>query len=97
MIVGGFGLMVIGRFCHIPWGDDTAPIGRMVNGTMGLGCPETQEWCLYSPGLTLTQFIVGYMLTSAGYPLGITLIQSIFSKVKTSSYFFFIFEIISLC
>ncbi|XP_019868168.2 major facilitator superfamily domain-containing protein 8 [Aethina tumida] len=46
-----------------------------------LGCPSTQEWCTYTPAMTLTQFILGYILTAFGYPIGVTLIQTLFSKV----------------
>ncbi|CAH0552806.1 unnamed protein product [Brassicogethes aeneus] len=46
-----------------------------------LGCPSTQQWCTYTPAMTLTQFIVGYLLTAFGYPIGVTLIQTIFSKI----------------
>ena len=51
------------------------------NGTEILGCPTTQEWCLYTPQMTITQFFIGYGFTSIGYPLGVTLIQTIFSKI----------------
>lgn len=46
-----------------------------------LGCPKTQEWCGVTPALTLSQFLIGFGLTSVGYPLGVTLIQTIFSKI----------------
>lgn len=46
-----------------------------------MGCPITQEWCLYTPQVTVTQFLLGYGFTSVGYPLGVTLIQTIFSKI----------------
>lgn len=46
-----------------------------------VGCPSSQEWCLTTPGMTLTQFLVGYVLTVIGYPVGVTLIQTIFSKI----------------
>lgn len=49
-----------------------------------LGCPSSQEWCSYTPQMTLTQFIVGYLLTAFGYPVGVTLIQTIFSKILGS-------------
>lgn len=51
------------------------------NGTEIVGCPITQEWCLYTPQITITQFFIGYGFTSIGYPLGVTLIQTIFSKI----------------
>jgi ceroid-lipofuscinosis MFS transporter 7 len=46
-----------------------------------VGCPSSQEWCSYTPAMTLTQFIIGYFLTAFGYPIGVTLIQTIFSKL----------------
>ena len=51
------------------------------NGTEIVGCPSTREWCSYTPQLTPVQFFIGYGFTTIGYPLGITLIQTIFSKV----------------
>lgn len=45
------------------------------------GCPVTQEWCKTTPALTMTQFFIGYALTCIAYPIGVTLIQTIFSKV----------------
>ncbi|KAJ8921577.1 hypothetical protein NQ315_010482 [Exocentrus adspersus] len=49
-----------------------------------LGCPSSQEWCSYTPQMTLMQFITGYLLTAFGYPIGVTLIQTIFSKLLGS-------------
>lgn len=46
-----------------------------------VGCPLSQEWCLTTPALTMTQFLLGYFLTCIGYPIGVTLIQTIFSKI----------------
>jgi len=51
------------------------------NGTEIVGCPITQEWCLYTPQITITQFLIGYTFTSIGYPIGVTLMQTIFSKI----------------
>lgn len=50
-------------------------------GTELVGCPSTQEWCSYTPAMTITQFMTGYVLTVFGYPIGVTLIQTIFSKL----------------
>lgn len=49
-----------------------------------LGCPSNQEWCYYIPKMTLSQFLIGFFLTSLGYPIGVTLIQTIFSKLLGS-------------
>lgn len=54
---------------------------RDINGTEILGCPSTQEWCRTTPQMTVTQFLLGYGFTSVGYPVGVTLVQTIFSKV----------------
>uniref|UniRef100_A0A1A9W744 Major facilitator superfamily (MFS) profile domain-containing protein n=1 Tax=Glossina brevipalpis TaxID=37001 RepID=A0A1A9W744_9MUSC len=97
LIWGGFALMVLGRVLYIPWGDGPPKIAEVYNVTIPitgnatidlkpdneifLGCPRTQEWCTVTPALTITQFILGYVLTSIGYPIGVTLIQTIFSKI----------------
>lgn len=46
-----------------------------------VGCPVSQQWCLTTPALTMTQFLLGYLMTCIGYPIGVTLIQTIFSKI----------------
>lgn len=95
LIVGGFLLMVLGRIVHIPYGSETAKIAvdremMLPNGTMTildeddpqvLGCPQSQDWCRTTPVLGFPEFVLGYLLTSVGYPIGLTLIQTIFSKV----------------
>jgi MFS transporter, ceroid-lipofuscinosis neuronal protein 7 len=40
-----------------------------------------QPWCATSRALSLTQFLLAYACISVGYSLGVTLIQTIFSKV----------------
>ncbi|KAJ8683368.1 hypothetical protein QAD02_019160 [Eretmocerus hayati] len=90
MVWGGFLFMVIGRILCIPYGTDPpiiAELGPFGNetevapGIQKLGCPSTQEWCRYTPRMTIVQFLQGYGFTTIGYPLGVTLIQTIFSKV----------------
>ncbi|XP_031841265.1 CLN7/MFS domain-containing 8 [Nomia melanderi] len=90
MLWGGFFFMIIGRILYIPWGPGPPPIKydqpfdngtTNVNATEAVGCPSTQEWCFYTPHVTVTQFLIGYGFTTIGYPLGVTLIQTIFSKV----------------
>lgn len=95
LIVGGFFLMVLGRFAHIPYGDVMPKLAidrkfTFPNGTEGtfdeddpqvLGCPVSQDWCRTTPALGFNEFVLGYLLTSIGYPIGLTLIQTIFSKV----------------
>lgn len=89
LIWGGFFLMVIGRISCIPYGDELPKIkygnfSHVLNATdadADLGCPIEQKWCLDTPRITELQFILGYAFTSVGYPIGITLIQTVFSKV----------------
>ncbi|KAL5274405.1 MFSD8 family protein [Megaselia abdita] len=97
LIWGGFALMVLGRLSYIPLGASPPKIAEVYNTTIilnenstmyldpqdeiYLGCPKIQEWCEYTPALTISQFLFGYALTSVGYPIGVTLIQTIFSKI----------------
>ncbi|XP_051175017.1 major facilitator superfamily domain-containing protein 8 isoform X2 [Leptopilina boulardi] len=90
MMWGGFFCMFVGRLFMIPWGPDPPPIAEFgpfgnettyINGTEKVGCPSIQEWCRYTPQMTITQFLIGYTFTTIGYPLGVTLTQTIFSKI----------------
>ncbi|XP_046670778.1 major facilitator superfamily domain-containing protein 8 [Homalodisca vitripennis] len=82
LLWGGFFLMVVGRAVYIPLGSTLPVIAYpAVNGTEMLGCPVSQEWCLVTPAMTVSQFLLGFLLTSIGYPIGVTLIQTIFSKI----------------
>nr|XP_012225628.1 PREDICTED: major facilitator superfamily domain-containing protein 8 [Linepithema humile]XP_012225629.1 PREDICTED: major facilitator superfamily domain-containing protein 8 [Linepithema humile]XP_012225630.1 PREDICTED: major facilitator superfamily domain-containing protein 8 [Linepithema humile]XP_012225632.1 PREDICTED: major facilitator superfamily domain-containing protein 8 [Linepithema humile] len=91
MLWGGFFFMLIGRILCIPIPGMDPPliadlgpynnITKDINGTDILGCPTAQTWCLDTPQITITQFFIGYGFTSIGYPLGVTLIQTIFSKI----------------
>jgi MFS transporter, ceroid-lipofuscinosis neuronal protein 7 len=95
LIIGGFFLMVLGRLAHIPYGNQFPKLAvdrefTHPNGTFQLfdeddervlGCPVSQEWCKTTPVLGFSQFMIGYLLTSIGYPIGLTLISTIFSKV----------------
>ncbi|KAH8397544.1 hypothetical protein KR222_009107 [Zaprionus bogoriensis] len=89
LIWAGFSLMVLGRLAFIPWGPDPPKTAIAFNATINpdkdadiyLGCPIEQQWCPLLPRLTFVQFVIGFALTSIGYPIGVTLIQTIFSKV----------------
>lgn len=96
LLWGGFLPMAIGRLLYIPWGNgppimaiprnDTdlhgvANITDSQNNFELVGCPIAQEWCLTTPVMTMTQFLLGYFMTCVGYPIGVTLIQTIFSKI----------------
>lgn len=54
------------------------------NITEFVGCPSSQEWCKTTNGMTISQFILGFVLTSLGYPIGVTVIQTIYSKILGS-------------
>lgn len=88
--------MVVGRLIFMPYRDEYPRLASereymMENGTTGyyadddehiLGCPvKSQPWCATTPVLGFPEFILGYILSSIGYPIGVTLIQTIFSKV----------------
>ncbi|XP_063989056.1 major facilitator superfamily domain-containing protein 8 [Diachasmimorpha longicaudata] len=90
LIWGGFFLMLVGRIIMVPWGKETPIIAELdpitnttttVNGTEIVGCPATQEWCRYTPMMTPVQYMIGYGFTTIGYPIGVTLSQTIFSKI----------------
>ncbi|KAF5303506.1 hypothetical protein FQR65_LT08205 [Abscondita terminalis] len=49
-----------------------------------MGCPSSQKWCTYTPVMTVWQFVIGYLIGALGYPVGTTLILSIFSKILGS-------------
>lgn len=99
LIWGGFFMMVVGRLIFIPYRDEYPRLAAerefvMENGTIGfygdgdeqiLGCPvASQPWCATTPVLGFPEFIIGYILSSFAYPIAVTLIQTIFSKVLGS-------------
>lgn len=99
LIWGGFFTMVIGRLVIMPYRNEFPKLAiereyMTENGTIAyheddsplvLGCPvKTQEWCATTPVLGLPEFIIGFILSSLSYPIGVTLIQTIFSKVLGS-------------
>ncbi|XP_032516610.1 major facilitator superfamily domain-containing protein 8 [Danaus plexippus] len=84
LLWGGFLLTGMASILCIPWGPGPPPLAGSsgVTEEAGGGCPQhSQPWCENSRGLTIVQFLLGYTCVSIGYPLGVTLIQTIFSKV----------------
>lgn len=90
LIWGGFFLMLVSQLICIPWGDSPPKIAEVYNSNNNgtsendekyLGCPQIQTWCEYTPALTITQFVISYSIISVGYPIGVTLIQTLFSKI----------------
>lgn len=82
LLWGGFLLTGLASLWCVPWGPGAPPLAPAGAAEAGGGCPQaTQPWCASSRALTLPQFLLGYASVSVGYPLGVTLIQTIFSKV----------------
>ncbi|KAL0880526.1 hypothetical protein ABMA27_002919 [Loxostege sticticalis] len=82
LLWGGFLLTGVASLLCIPWGPGPPPLAPPDAAEAGGGCPQgAQPWCAESRGLTLTQFLLAYACVSVGYSLGVTLIQTIFSKV----------------
>ena len=52
------------------------------NLTSDVGCPVAEQlWCANTPAMTIPQVLIGYLFTSVGYPIGVTVIFSLFSKI----------------
>ncbi|XP_063381917.1 major facilitator superfamily domain-containing protein 8 [Cydia fagiglandana] len=82
LLWGGFLLVGLASVLCIPWGPGPPPPAPRNSTEAGGGCPALrQPWCETSRALTVPQFLLGYTAVSIGYPLGVTLIQTIFSKV----------------
>ncbi|CAB3246744.1 unnamed protein product [Arctia plantaginis] len=82
LLWGGFLLTGMASILCIPWGPGPPPLAPANATEAGGGCPqETQPWCAESRGINVPQFLAGYICISVGYSLGVTLIQTIFSKV----------------
>ncbi|KAG6440887.1 hypothetical protein O3G_MSEX001456 [Manduca sexta] len=82
LLWGGFLLTGMASVFCIPWGPGPPPLAPLNATEEAGGCPQlAQPWCESSRGLTVPQFLLGYACVSVGYSLGVTLIQTIFSKV----------------
>ncbi|XP_042862664.1 major facilitator superfamily domain-containing protein 8-like [Penaeus japonicus] len=46
-----------------------------------LGCPQQQEWCLYTPIVEMPQMALADITAVIGYPVAFTLSSSFFSKI----------------
>jgi hypothetical protein len=54
----------------------------MQNLTSAVGCPVSEQpWCADTPAMTIPQVLIGYLFTCVGYPIGVTVIFSLFSKI----------------
>lgn len=97
LIFGGFLPMAIGRSLLIPFlGGSPPKMAEPFNFTSSIiqnftgnrsesielvGCPIAQEWCRTTPALPMTQFLIGYAFSAIGYPIAVTLLQTIYSSV----------------
>ena len=89
----GFGLLFLGFFVYLPWGNTTYPklkISSPVNTTTlnttveildAVGCPSEYTWCKNTPQIHLSQMLLGMFFLSVGYPLVLVLTTSIYSKI----------------
>lgn len=82
LLWGGFLLTGVASLLCIPWGPGPPPLAPADAQEAGGGCPQAaQPWCQDSRALSIPQFLLAYACVSVGYSLGVTLIQTIFSKV----------------
>ncbi|KAF2354785.1 Major facilitator superfamily [Trinorchestia longiramus] len=51
------------------------------NTCNAVGCPVSQEWCLYTPIIEIPQLIVANVVGVIGYPVAFSLTSSLFSKM----------------
>ncbi|XP_053684876.1 major facilitator superfamily domain-containing protein 8 [Sabethes cyaneus] len=72
---------VFSNLTRLDFGYTNSSVDEELAATELLGCPTSQEWCKTTKGMTITQFLIGYAFTAIGYPIGVTLITTIFSKV----------------
>ncbi|XP_055596935.1 major facilitator superfamily domain-containing protein 8-like [Uranotaenia lowii] len=72
---------VYSNLTRIDFADNSTDGPKIQLEQMTLGCPVTQEWCKTTNGMTISQFLIGYTFTAIGYPIGVTLITTIFSKI----------------
>ncbi|CRK92704.1 CLUMA_CG006231, isoform A [Clunio marinus] len=94
LIWGGLLIMTVGKFVYIPFRTELPQLSieqnfTMENGTVfvnsTLGCPVVEQpWCEWTPRLGIPEFVVGYFMGVIGYPVGVTLIQTLFSKILGS-------------
>jgi len=80
-------IIVNGTVCVYPESTTTALpydgaldwVARAVVGTEEVGC--SYEWCAHIPRIEVAQFMVGFVLATAGYPFCLSLSGSLYSKV----------------
>lgn len=56
-------------------------IGNSSENIELLGCPIAQEWCRTTPVLPMAQLLIGYAFSACGFPIAVTLLQTIYSNV----------------
>merc|ERR550519_345581 len=61
-----------------PYYLDTSVLAS-VSGTEPTGC--SYEWCTTTPRIEVAQFMVGFVVATAGYPFCLTLSGSLYSKL----------------
>lgn len=82
MLWGGIFMLLFSRLLCLPWGNEPPLVYDVaLNATDAVGCPSSQEWCYYTPAMTFTQLVVTFIISTVGFSIGVTLVQTIFSKV----------------
>ncbi|XP_047739315.1 major facilitator superfamily domain-containing protein 8 isoform X2 [Hyalella azteca] len=51
------------------------------DGCDAVGCPVSQQWCLYTPIVEIPQLVIANVIGVIGYPAAFSLSSSIFSKM----------------
>ena len=75
-------LYTIAHF-FLPYYLSPSVLASHVSGTEATGC--SYEWCTKIPRIEISQFMVGFVVATAGYPFCLTLSGSIYSKVLGAS------------
>lgn len=88
----GYLPMGLGSIFLLPWGTTTPLMqiqinqSALINETVDnsseiVGCPWSQTWCTTTPAITIVQFVLAYLIFCMAYPVTLTLIQTIYSKL----------------
>ena len=81
--------MIVGRIVMFPIpGQPNPPTEPATNATSNITTEDifcSYDWCHEIPRIEITQFMIGFVVATAGYPFCLTLSGSIYSKVLGSS------------
>lgn len=60
---------------------DAEYLNQLCNYTEVVGCPSSQHWCLTTSSILVWQFVLGTVLINLSFPLGLTMLHTLFSKI----------------